>query len=372
MTNAAIHRIGVIGGGMMGQGIALDFALAGRNVTLYNTRPQTSDRALAGIERALDLLIETDLTTPAGATAALGRLTRTTLLAAAAADHDLIVETVLEDLDLKRQIFRDLERHAPPGAILATDTSSLPVDAIAEACARPERVLAMHNFHPAHLVPLVEVGLGRRTDPTVVAVACRLLEMCGKRPLVIERPLPGFLGNRLQNVLRNEALRLVEDGQATPEQIDQAISMGVARKYSIVGIFDRMDLVGLDLAARVFESIGTPVPAPIADHVARGEYGVRTGRGFYDWPEGAVEALQDHLDRHLIHLLKLDRAAGRVRVPSPYTCTWSCFRRSTKYRVPATTQIGMSSRFTKGMLTNPKQTTPSPAVPGRPRLMTPN
>lgn len=315
MPERAIQRVSVIGGGTMGQGIAIDFALAGRDVTLFNTRPESSRAARGQIERALALLAETGLVDATEAAAALRRITGTTDLPDTADGQDYIVETVNEDLALKHAIIREVERHAPPDAILTTDTSGFPVDDVFAVSERPDRTLATHYFYPAHLVPAVEVAPGRHTDPAVLAAACQLLEACGKRPVVLPNAPPGFLGNCLQQALCAEAFRLVEEGHATPEQIDAALALGIARKLAVVGIFDRLDLVGLERATAVYRAAGKPVPEFLAERIAQGETGAASGRGFYDWPPGAAKALQERVDRHLIAALKADRAAGRVLPP---------------------------------------------------------
>lgn len=315
----SIQRVSIIGCGMMGQGIAVDFAVAGRDVTIFNTRAETSQQAMANIRAALSLMVNTGLISQAESEAALQRVKPTTDLEAAAVGQQYVVETVLEDMALKHRIFRDLERFVAPDTILTTDTSSLPMEEIAWVLERPERLVATPYFYPAHLVPLVEVAPTQKTKPDVIETTSHLLKECGKWPVVIERPLPGFIGNRLQAVMRSEALKMVEAGEATPEMVDQVLTMGILRKYVAVGIFDRMDMTGLDLQAAVFQSIGKEVPKSIAERVARGDYGVKTGRGFYEWTPESARELQERLDRRLIYLIQEDRKTGRTQVPSPGT-----------------------------------------------------
>lgn len=315
MHDSSIRRIGIIGGGAMGWSIALDFALAGRSVTLFSTRVESSARARANLERALDLLCTTSLVSSGRAAAALARIAYTTDLAEAAATQDFLVESIPEDLSLKQQLFRDLDRLARPDAILTSNTTALPITAIARACTRPERVLSVHYYLPAHLIPLVDVIPAEPTAPAVVETTCRLLEEVGKLPVRFQRDTPGSVGPRLQAAMMAEAFRLVEEGVATPEMVDQVITMGLGRRFTITGIFDRLDLAGLDVAASMSRSRGVAMPPVLAQHVEKGELGVKTGQGFYAWDDASAAALEERMARHLIELLKQDRANGRVRTP---------------------------------------------------------
>lgn len=299
----------------MGWSVALDFALAGCSVTLFSTRPERSARARASIERALDLMRTTQLVASEPAAAALARIAYTNDLPEAAATHDFVVESVSEDLSLKQQIFQELDRLARPDAILASNTTALPITVIARACTRPQRVLSVHYYLPAHLIPLVDVVPAETTEPAVVQATCRFLEHAGKLPVRFERDAPGSVGPRLQAAMMAEAFRLVQEGVATPEMVDHVITMGIGRRFAVTGIFDRLDLAGLDVAASMSRSRGQAIPPLIAEHVARGELGVKTGQGFYTWDVASATALEERIARHLIELLKQDRAKGLLRTP---------------------------------------------------------
>ena len=312
-----IKRIGVVGGGAMGCGIALEFALAGRQVTLYNTRPESSAHAQARMEWDAALLVETGLHSSAQVSTALERIRRTTVLAEAAADQDFVVESVPEDLALKQRIFRDLDALAAPGTILASNTTALSVTALARDCSRPERVLSAHYYLPAHLIPLVDVIPGEKTAPEVVEATRRLLEEVGKVPVVFARDVPGSVGPRLQQALMGEALRLVQEGVATPEMVDRVLTHGLGRRFGVTGIFDRLDLAGLDLVAAILRGSGRPVPPVVAQKVERGEFGLKSGQGFYTWTPELTVAFEERVARHLIAQLREERTSGRLRAPSP-------------------------------------------------------
>jgi 3-hydroxybutyryl-CoA dehydrogenase len=301
----------------MGCGIALEFATTGRQVTLYNTRPESSAQAQARIERDAALMVETGLLSSARASSALGRIRRTTLLAEAVADQDFVIESVPEDLALKQRVFQELDGLASPGTILASNTTALSVTAIARDCARPERVLSAHYYLPAHLVPLVDVIPGEKTAPHVVEATRLLLEEVGKVPVVFERDVPGSVGPRLQQALIGEALRLVQEGVATPEMVDRVITRGIGWRLGVTGVFDRLDLAGLDLVAAIMRGSGRPVPPVIAQKVERGEVGLKSGQGFYSWTPEATAAFEERVARHLSAQLREERAAGRLRTPSP-------------------------------------------------------
>jgi 3-hydroxybutyryl-CoA dehydrogenase len=271
--------------------------------------------ARGNVGRALALLRDMHLVPDESATAALTRITYTTDLAEAAATQDLVVESVPEDLTLKQQVFRELDRLAEPEAILASNTTALSVTAIASACARPERVLSVHYYLPAHLIPLVDVLPAESTDPAVVQAVCRFLEQVGKCPVRFERDAPGSVGPRLQAAMMSEAFKIVQEGVATPEMVDRVITMGIGRRFAITGIFDRLDLAGLDVAAAMSRSRGQPLPPVLAQHVERGELGVKTGQGFYSWDEESAAALEERMARHLGALLRQDRAHGLLHTP---------------------------------------------------------
>jgi 3-hydroxybutyryl-CoA dehydrogenase len=315
MHHSSIRRIGIIGGGAMGWSIALDFALAGCSVTLFNTRAESSARARDNLGRALELMRTAHLVSDEAAAAAPARIAYTTDLAEAAATQDFLVESVPEDLSLKQQVFRELDRLARPDAMLTSNTTALSISAIARVCARPERVLSVHYYLPAHLIPLVDVLPAESTDPAVVETVCQFLEELGKWPARFERDAPGSVGPRLQAAMMSEAFKIVQEGVATPEMVDRVITMGIGRRFAITGIFDRLDLAGLDVAASMSRSRGQPMPPELAQHVERGELGVKTGQGFYSWDDDAAAALEERMARHLIELLKQDRARGLLRTP---------------------------------------------------------
>lgn len=299
----------------MGCGIALELAIAGRQVVLFNRQAQSSEAARVKLERDAALLVEAGMLGAEQRTTALARIHRTTVLAEAAVVQDLVIESIPEDLALKQQLFKELDRLAAPDTLLATNTTALSVTAIARDCAHPERVLSAHYYLPAHLVPLVDVIPGEKTSPDAVETVRRFLEELGKSPVVFARDVPGSVGPRLQQALIGEALRIVTEGVATPEMVDRVLTQGIGRRLGASGIFDRLDLVGLDFITNVLRGSGRPVPPVLAQKVDQGELGLKTGQGFYPWTLDSAAAFEERMARHLITQLREDRAAGRLPTP---------------------------------------------------------
>ena len=208
----------------------------------------------AAREAILDLE-SSGLTTPERANQALERLTETTDLDSAAAAVDLVVESGPEDMGFKQDMFAHLDQAARPDAVLATNTSGLSITAIASKCARPERVITTHFWNPPHLMPLVEVVKGERTSDDVAHSVRDFLRGCGKIAVLVNRDRPGQLGNRLQGALQREAMYIVQEGIASVEDVDLAARCGFGLRLPAYGIFEHIDLVGLDLQFAVSDYV---------------------------------------------------------------------------------------------------------------------
>jgi 3-hydroxybutyryl-CoA dehydrogenase len=307
-----IKRVAVIGAGLMGLGIGVEFARFGYPVKLYNTNQASSDHARQRARQDLDLMVETELISRAEARAAYRRLHFTTDLTEAASGADYVAESVLEVLSLKKQIFARLDELCPPPAILATNTSGFLVTEIASVTKHPERVLAAHYFQPPHFVPLVEVVGGNKTERWVIDRTVAILRGLRKKVVVIDKELPGFVGNRIQGVIGREIQSLVDQGVATPQMIDDIISFGFGRRMAYTGYFKRMDLIGLDFGYTAARERGRAPWKPVAERVERGELGMKTGKGFYEWPGDSAEKLHRRLNTELIRLMKQDMTDGVI------------------------------------------------------------
>ena len=312
MTEEGIERVAVIGAGLMGFGIGVEFARFGYQVSLYNTKEATSQKAMENARKALDLMVETELITAGEAEAAYQRLRPTTDLVDAASGADYIIESVAESLSLKQEIFTQLDEICPPPAILTTNTSGLLVTDIATVARHPERILATHYFQPPHFVPLVEVVGGEKTDRVVVERVARILRSLRKRVVVMDIELPRFAGNRIQGAIAREVQSLVDKGVCRPSMIDDIISFGFGRRMAYTGYFKRMDLIGLDFVYTTAKGQGRDVWGPIAERVERGELGMKSGKGFYEWPGDAAKRFLRRHNTELIRLMKQDMDEGSI------------------------------------------------------------
>lgn len=274
----------VVGAGLMGSGIAQTAATSGWSVTLYDTQPGALGRATAAIDLSLDSLVRKAKLTPDSADAARGRLSLATDLDAAA-EADVVVEAVFEDVDIKTEIFAQLDRLCPPEALLASNTSAIPITRLAAATERPESVVGTHFFSPVPVMALCEVVRGERTSEVALSRATAFVKGLGKTAVVVRRDIPGFVTTRLITALILEAVRLVEAGVATPEDIDTACRLGFGHR---MGPLATCDLIGADVlrnAARVMDTDAAggvfEVPELLNQLVADGKLGRKSGEGFY-------------------------------------------------------------------------------------------
>jgi len=287
MRAETIERAAVLGGGTMGHGIAQALAQCGIETRLYDLEPDLVERALGHVRANLDKGVARGKVEPELRDATLGRLAGTTDLDEATDGVGVVVEAVPERLDLKQRIFADLGARLGPEVLLGTNTSSLSVTRIAEAARHPERVCGMHFFNPVHIMKLVEVVRAEPTSDAAVETAVGLARRMGKDPITV-RDSPGFASSRLGIAIGLEAIRMLEGGVATAEDIDKAMTLGYGFP---MGPLRLTDLVGLDVRLSIAEYLAREVgprfepPALLREKVERGELGRKSGRGFYDWSE---------------------------------------------------------------------------------------
>src|SRR5947208_16129543 len=278
--------VAVVGAGTMGHGIAYAVALAGFDVRLTDTR---SDAIPLAIRRIGDLLqggVKRGKVNEADLSAVAARLRPERELSAAVREADVVIEAVVEDLAVKQRLFAELERAAPAGALLATNTSSLSVAAVAGAVRDPGRVVGLHFFNPVHAMKLVEIVRHPRAASAGVERAVAFTRALGKEPIIVNDS-PGFASSRLGLALGLEAMRMLEQGVASAEDIDKAMELGYSQP---MGPLKLTDLVGLDvrlaIADYLYRTLEEPQfepPRILRDKVARGDLGQKSGKGFYNW-----------------------------------------------------------------------------------------
>jgi 3-hydroxybutyryl-CoA dehydrogenase len=281
----AIRKVGVVGLGTMGAGIAQISVQSGFDTVGREVSDELAERGRGTIERYLGRGVEKGRLSEADRDAAVERLTLTTELADLA-DCDLVIEAVLEELELKRELFAELDRIARPDAILATNTSALSVSEIAEATERPQRVVGMHFFNPAPVLPLVEIVRGRESSDETVDAAYGWAAQAGKQPVRCN-DTPGFIVNRILIPLLNDCVRVLDEAAVTPEEMDKAMTNGAGWPMGPCAL---IDLIGIDVHVHASEALHGKLPedrmAPperLLRMQREGALGRKAGRGFYEY-----------------------------------------------------------------------------------------
>jgi 3-hydroxybutyryl-CoA dehydrogenase len=287
MDADSIRRAAVIGAGTMGHGIAQTLAACGIATVLCDVSREQIDRGLARIRSNLDKGVERGKLDPTAREQTLARLSGASDLGDAVRGAEVVVEAAPEDLALKQQVFRRLGDLVGREVLLASNTSSLPVTEIASAARHPERVLGMHFFNPVHVMKLVEVVRGEASSPRAVALGLDLARRMGKEPIEV-KDSPGFASSRLGIAIGMEAIRMLESGVASAEDIDKAMTLGYGFP---MGPLRLTDLVGLDVRLAIAEYLAKTLgprfepPQLLREKVRRGELGQKSGQGFYAWED---------------------------------------------------------------------------------------
>ena len=281
----AIKRVGIVGSGIMGSGIAETAAKTGHEVVLRSRRRETADATVAGLEKSLAKQVEKGKLSDEDRQAALGRVTATSDLGDLA-DCDLVLESIVEDLAAKRQLFNELDRICATGTIIATNTSTLPVIELAMETGRPERVCGVHFFNPAPVMALVEIVRPLTASDDTIAEARAFAEACGKSPVEV-KDQAGFIVNALLFPYLNNAVRLLENGVASRDDIDTAMKGGCGFP---MGPFQLLDLVGLDTSLAILDALYDEqrdpnyAAVPLLRRMVTAELlGRKAGKGFYDY-----------------------------------------------------------------------------------------
>ena len=291
------QTVAVVGAGLMGHGIAQVFASHGHAVRVHDP----SARALATVRDR----IRANLRDLGEDERAAERVDPHADLATAVADADFVVEAALEDLDVKQRLFGAIEAAAPARAVLASNTSVIPITAIMRGLADRSRCVGTHWWNPPHLVPLVEVIGTEWTSPETIATTLALHRSLGKTVIHVKRDVPGFIGNRLQHALWREAISLVERGVCEAADVDAVVKASFGRRLAVLGPLENADLVGTDLTLAIHQTVladieASPRPSPYLERlVAEGRLGMKSGAGFLAWTPDSMAELRSRLTRHL-------------------------------------------------------------------------
>ncbi|HLG20545.1 MAG TPA: 3-hydroxyacyl-CoA dehydrogenase NAD-binding domain-containing protein [Bdellovibrionota bacterium] len=285
MTANPVKNVLVVGAGTMGRGIAHVSALGGFATTVQDVSEEILAQAKANIEENLKKGVEVGKVTAEGMKSAVGNLVFVTDFEASARSADLAIEAIPEDLTMKRDLFERLNSLAPKSAILATNTSALPVGEMAAASGRPDRFIGMHFFNPVHKMKLIEIVTCEATSEETIETARRVSRAMGKETVVVKES-PGFVTSRMNALIGNEAFRMLEEEIASPEDIDKAIKLGLNHP---MGPFEMVDLVGLDVRLTTLKYLHKTLgdrfrPSPVLEkYVSEGRLGRKTGRGVYSY-----------------------------------------------------------------------------------------
>ena len=301
---AAMRRAAVIGTGTMGPGMGAVLARAGIETALYDVSTEALERARAASEIAAAVLDRLDAVKEDG-----GSLRFETELEAALDGSDLVLEAVPEKLELKQEVFPQFEDVVAPEAVLASNTSGIPITKIASVCRHPERVVGLHWSNPPHLIPMIEVIPGERTSEETVDAAVALVERIGYEA-VVEREVPGFVENRILYAIMREAVDLVDRGIIDADGMDRCVRWGIGYKLAVIGPMELLDMAGLDIYQAVGSYLNqdlcnaTEVSKTITDRTAEGKLGMKTGEGLYEYTPERVDELRAERARKLVGVRK--------------------------------------------------------------------
>ena len=297
MNTDQITKVAVVGAGTMGPGIAATFARHGFKVTLFDPFPAQLEKARGAVDFVYATLVNGGFMTAAEADAGRSNLSYTEDLATAVGPADYVVETAPEKREIKQQVFRDVEAIVGDDVILASNTSGIPISAIASVCKKPSRVVGMHWSNPPHLIPVIEVIRGEHTDQATIDTTFAVAKRIGMIPAAVDKDVAGFVENRILYAIMREALHLLDEGVASAEAIDAITKWGIGYKLSVIGPLELLDVAGLDIYTSVASylnkdlSASPDVSATVTEKVAAGKLGLKTQGGLFDYTPEQIQAL---------------------------------------------------------------------------------
>jgi len=298
----------LIGLGTMGPGIAARLARGGIHVTAYDTSAAALDRAPAMVGVAAGALDRLGIKAPP---AGPGRISFTASLEDAIRGADLVIENVPEKIEIKEQVYRAIDPMLGPDTIVVSDTSGIPITKLQAFLSRPERMAGMHWSNPPHIIPMIEVIAGEHTAPETAEAVRALIRRLGLLPVTVKKDVPGFVENRVLYALLREAVDLVETGVIEPEDLDTCVSWGIGYKLAVIGPMRLLDMAGLDIYTSVASFLNQDLcdrkdmSALARDKAARGEFGMKSGKGMFDYTAEEIPALQAERAAKLIAIRKI-------------------------------------------------------------------
>jgi len=311
-----ISHIAVLGTGTMAPAIALLCSKLGYNVSIWGRSDTSLQRAFDRLKSHLQTYRENNLIQEEQAELILSRIAGVSTLEEAVRGADFVIEAVAEDLNLKKDIFSVVDRVCQETTIIATNTSGLSITEIASATNRPEKVVGTHFWNPPHMIPLVEIVRGEKTSEETIGIAAELMTAIGKTPVIVQKDIPGFIGNRLQFALLREALFIVEQGVASIEDVDTTVKMGFGARLPITGPLESADLGGLDVYMAISKYLmpdlcqSTEVSALLVDAVESGRLGVKSGAGLYEWTPASISRIIKAREQELMRFFDTGRTGS--------------------------------------------------------------
>lgn len=305
MSCKTVNNIAVLGAGTMGSGLAHVFAAGNYNVKLYDIAEASLDRALSVMRSSLETCVESGMLTAAQMETALGNVETTLSLDEAIAGADMVVETIIEKIAAKKEIYEKLDALCPLDTIIASNTSYLNIFEVMPAHRQPHTVIT-HWFAPAHIVPLVEVVRGEHTADATVEVVLDVLRKADKVPVVMEKFVSGFCINRFLRIIGREVFFMIDNGYITPQNLDLAVKASIIPRAMVLGFVQRYDFTGLDLSMMNLQNPGyleppyDNEPKSLVERVEKGEFGVKSGKGFFDYSGRKLEEVLKQRDLELL------------------------------------------------------------------------
>ena len=311
MQLSDIKTIAVLGAGTMGPGIAQTYAIGGYDVVMWTRREETRLKAVEALRSSLATFAEEGIIRADEQEAILGRIRFESTVEAAVNGADFIQETIVENRDAKAALYEQLAACVPAGAIIASNTSALNIFELVPQAILPRLCIA-HWYAPPQLIPLVEVVKSEQAPQEYADIVCALLKKCGKTPVFMKKFIRGYIVNRLQQCLNREVFYLLDNGYCDAEAIDLAAKASFIPRAVVLGLLKRADFGGLDMTANNYRNHsytmpehGDEMPVSLAEHVEKGELGIKTGKGFYDYAGQDIDALKAKRDKQLFEVFRL-------------------------------------------------------------------